>query len=74
MAAGGTALDQAVKTIGGTVSGIQGDVGKLPNLDRLYETVSKVRGRIGVVFASAGVRTWATHSGYHGYALSSRSA
>ena len=48
-------LDEAVKAIGGTVSGVQGDVAKLPDLDRLYETVSKVKGQIDIVFASAGV-------------------
>ena len=48
-------LDEAVKAIGGTVSGVQGDVAKLPDLDRLYETVSSVKGRIDIVFANAGV-------------------
>jgi NAD(P)-dependent dehydrogenase (short-subunit alcohol dehydrogenase family) len=36
-------LDEAVKAIGTNVSGIQGDVAQLADLDRLYETVSKVR-------------------------------
>src|SRR5712664_953147 len=48
-------LDEAVKTIGNNVSGIQGDVAQLTDLDRLYETVSKVKGRIDIVFANAGV-------------------
>jgi NAD(P)-dependent dehydrogenase (short-subunit alcohol dehydrogenase family) len=48
-------LDEAVKTIGSNVSGVQGDVAKLSDLDRLYETVAKVKGRIDVVFANAGV-------------------
>jgi NAD(P)-dependent dehydrogenase (short-subunit alcohol dehydrogenase family) len=48
-------LDQAVKAIGDSVSGVQGDVAQLADLDRLYETVSKVKGRIDVVFANAGV-------------------
>ena len=39
-------LDEAVKAIGSNVSGIQGDVAKLANLDRLYETVSNAKGRI----------------------------
>jgi len=34
-------LDAAVKAIGTDVSGIQGDVAKLADLDRLYETFSK---------------------------------
>src|SRR5437868_15248517 len=48
-------LDAAVKAIGANVSGVQGDVGQLADLDRLYETVSKVKGRIDIVFANAGV-------------------
>jgi NAD(P)-dependent dehydrogenase (short-subunit alcohol dehydrogenase family) len=48
-------LDEAVKAIGGNVTGVQGDVAKLADLDRLYETVAKVKGRIDIVFANAGV-------------------
>src|SRR2546426_255838 len=48
-------LDEAVKAIGTNVSGVQGDVAQLADLDRLYETVSKVKGRIDIVFANAGV-------------------
>ena len=33
-------LDEAVKSIGSNVSGIQGDVANMADLDRLYETVS----------------------------------
>ena len=44
-----------MKAIGTNVSGVQGDVAKLADLDRLYETVSKVKGRIDIVFANAGV-------------------
>src|SRR5271154_2178337 len=48
-------LDEAVKAIGANVVGVQGDIAKLADLDRLYETVSKVKGRIDIVFANAGV-------------------
>ena len=48
-------LDEAVKAIGNNVSGVQGDVSKLDDLDRLYQTVSKEKGRIDIVFANAGV-------------------
>lgn len=51
-------LDDAVKIIGSNVSGIQGDVAKLADLDRLYEAVSK-HGRIDIVFANAGVAEFA---------------
>src|SRR6267378_2447804 len=52
-------LDEAVKAIGGNVTGVQGDVAKLADLDRLYETVKK-RGRIDVVFANAGFGEFAS--------------
>jgi NAD(P)-dependent dehydrogenase (short-subunit alcohol dehydrogenase family) len=48
-------LDEAVKAIGSNVSGVQGDVAKLADLDRLYETVAEEKGRIDIVFANAGV-------------------
>ena len=48
-------LDEAVTAIGGNVTGIQGDVAKLADLDRLYETVGKVKGRIDIILANAGV-------------------
>src|SRR5580692_9339517 len=48
-------LDDAVKTIGSNATGVQGDVAKLPDLDHLYETVGKVKGRIDIIFANAGV-------------------
>jgi NAD(P)-dependent dehydrogenase (short-subunit alcohol dehydrogenase family) len=47
-------LDEAVKAIGANVSGVQGDVAQLADLDRLYETVSSVNRRIDIVFANAG--------------------
>jgi NAD(P)-dependent dehydrogenase (short-subunit alcohol dehydrogenase family) len=51
-------LDEAVKAIGNNVTGIQGDVAKLGDLDRLYGAVEK-KGRIDVVFANAGVAEFA---------------
>lgn len=45
-------LDDAVKAIGRNVSGVQGDVAELADLNRLYETV-KAKGRIDIVFANA---------------------
>lgn len=47
-------LDAAVKAIGSNVSGIQGDVAKLTELDRLYEVVAK-KGKIDVLFANVGL-------------------
>src|ERR1700689_734668 len=47
-------LDEAVKLIGKNVTGVQGDSAKLADLDRLYETVKREKGKIDIVFASAG--------------------
>jgi len=51
-------LDQAVKAVGSNVTGVQGDVAKLADLDRLYEIV-KAHGRIDIVVANAGVAEFA---------------
>jgi NAD(P)-dependent dehydrogenase (short-subunit alcohol dehydrogenase family) len=48
-------LDEAVKAIGANVAGVQGDIAQLADLDRLYETVARVKRRIDIVFANAGV-------------------
>jgi NAD(P)-dependent dehydrogenase (short-subunit alcohol dehydrogenase family) len=48
-------LDKAVKQIGRNVVGVQGDVSNLEDLDRLYETVKKQKGRIDILFANAGI-------------------
>jgi len=48
------ALDEAVKTIGGRVTGIRGDMSRLADVDRLYDTVQQKHGQIDVVFANAG--------------------
>lgn len=47
-------LDAAVKQIGRNVTGVQGDVSKLADLDRLFATVKKEKGQIDVLFANAG--------------------
>jgi NAD(P)-dependent dehydrogenase (short-subunit alcohol dehydrogenase family) len=52
-------LDEAVKAIGDDVTGVQGDVSKLADLDRLYETVKAEGRRIDVVFANAGLGEFA---------------
>jgi NAD(P)-dependent dehydrogenase (short-subunit alcohol dehydrogenase family) len=52
-------LDEAVKAIGSNVTGVQGDIVNLTDLDRLYEAVS-TKGRIDVVFANAGVAEFAS--------------
>jgi NAD(P)-dependent dehydrogenase (short-subunit alcohol dehydrogenase family) len=52
-------LDDAVKAIGRNVTGVQGDASNLADLDRLYGTVKKEKGRIDVLFASAGTGEFA---------------
>jgi NAD(P)-dependent dehydrogenase (short-subunit alcohol dehydrogenase family) len=51
-------LDEAVKAVGSNVTGVQGDIAKLTDLDRLYEIVA-TNARIDVVFANAGVAEFA---------------
>jgi NAD(P)-dependent dehydrogenase (short-subunit alcohol dehydrogenase family) len=48
-------LDKAVKEIGKNATGVQGDAGSLSDLDRLYAKVKAEKGRIDVLYASAGV-------------------
>ena len=52
------ALDEAVEAIGSNVTGIQGDVARLSDLDRLYEIIGK-KGRLDIVFANAGLGEFA---------------
>jgi NAD(P)-dependent dehydrogenase (short-subunit alcohol dehydrogenase family) len=47
-------LDAAARQIGKSVTGVQGDVSKLADLDRLYATVKQEKGRIDILFANAG--------------------
>ena len=47
-------LNEAVRAIGHGVTGVQGDVANLSDLDRLYETVQATGRRIDIVFANAG--------------------
>jgi NAD(P)-dependent dehydrogenase (short-subunit alcohol dehydrogenase family) len=48
-------LDAAVKRIGRNVTGVQGDVATVADLDRLYAQVAKEKGRVDIVFANAGL-------------------
>lgn len=50
-------LDDAVKQIqqiGSGIKGIQGDASSLEDLDKLFETVKREKGKIDILFASAG--------------------
>jgi len=48
------ALDEAVKLIGRNVTGVQGDAANLDDLDHLFDTVKRQKGKIDILFASAG--------------------
>jgi len=48
-------LDAAVKRIGKNVTAVQGDVAKLEDIDKLYETVAREKGKIDIVVANAGI-------------------
>jgi NAD(P)-dependent dehydrogenase (short-subunit alcohol dehydrogenase family) len=48
-------LDTAVKEIGKNVTGVQSDVAKLADLDKLYAAVKAKTGRIDILFANAGI-------------------
>src|SRR5882672_11720108 len=52
-------LAGAVKEIGINVSGVQGDVSDLGDLDRLFAQINREKGRLDVVFANAGGATFA---------------
>ncbi|HEX4074175.1 MAG TPA: SDR family oxidoreductase, partial [Candidatus Acidoferrales bacterium] len=47
-------LDEAVNLIGRNVTGVRGDAANLDDLDRLFDTVKREKGKIDVLFASAG--------------------
>src|SRR3954447_11041747 len=48
-------LDATVKQIGKNVTGVQGDVSNLADLDRLYAAVKEQKGSIDILFANAGI-------------------
>jgi NAD(P)-dependent dehydrogenase (short-subunit alcohol dehydrogenase family) len=52
-------LTTAVKEIGKNVTGVQGDVSKLADLDRLFAQIKREKGKLDIVFANAGVVRYA---------------
>jgi NADP-dependent 3-hydroxy acid dehydrogenase YdfG len=48
-------LDAAITEIVFSVTGVQGDVANLADLERLYETIKVEKGRIDILFANAGI-------------------
>jgi NAD(P)-dependent dehydrogenase (short-subunit alcohol dehydrogenase family) len=51
----GQELEAAVQEIGKGVTGVQGDVSKRADLDRLFAHIESEKGRLDVLFANAGV-------------------
>jgi NAD(P)-dependent dehydrogenase (short-subunit alcohol dehydrogenase family) len=49
-----TELAAAVKEIGRNVTGVQGDVSNLGDLDRLFAQIKREKGKLDIVFANAG--------------------
>ena len=54
-----TELAAAVKEIGRNVTGVQGDVANLGDLDRLFAQIKREKGKLDIVFANAGVARFA---------------
>ncbi len=52
-------LAAAVKEIGSNVTGVQGDVSNLGDLDRLFEQIKREKGKLDIVFANAGTAKYA---------------
>ncbi|MBV6823114.1 SDR family NAD(P)-dependent oxidoreductase [Pseudomonas sp. PD9R] len=49
-------LDEAVRLIGRNVTGVQGDIGNLGDLNRLFNVITEEKGRLDMVFANAAVQ------------------
>jgi NAD(P)-dependent dehydrogenase (short-subunit alcohol dehydrogenase family) len=52
-------LAAAVKEIGRNVTGVQGDVSNLGDLDRLFAQIKREKGRLDIVFVNAGMAKYA---------------
>ena len=52
-------LSAAIKEIGRNVTGVQGDMSELADLDRLFAQIKQEKGRLDIVFANAGVVRYA---------------
>ena len=48
-------LDKAVAILGCGVTGVQGDISNLDDLDRLFATVQAEKGHVDILFANAGI-------------------
>jgi NAD(P)-dependent dehydrogenase (short-subunit alcohol dehydrogenase family) len=64
-------LEATEKEIGSNVAGIQGDVAKLADLDRLFTQIKREKGRLDIVFANAGVAEARAYGRNYGRAVQS---
>src|SRR5947208_17103578 len=52
-------LAAAVKEVRKNVTGVQGDVSNLADLDRLFAQIKREKGKLDIVFANAGIAKYA---------------
>jgi NAD(P)-dependent dehydrogenase (short-subunit alcohol dehydrogenase family) len=52
-------LDDAVREIGQSATGIQGDVSRLGDIDKVYQTIREQKGKLDILFANAGLGEFA---------------
>ncbi len=52
-------LDDAVREIGRPATGIQGDVSRLGDIDKVFQTIREQKGKLDILFANAGVGEFA---------------
>src|SRR6202050_1561249 len=52
-------LDEAVREIGQSATGIQGDVSRLGDIDKVYQTIREQKGKLDILFANAGIGEFA---------------
>ncbi|WP_341273301.1 SDR family NAD(P)-dependent oxidoreductase [Edaphobacter modestus] len=59
-------LASAVKSIGGSVTGVQGYVSQIADLEQLFAQTKREKGRLDIVFANAGTakKSLANHERY----------
>jgi NAD(P)-dependent dehydrogenase (short-subunit alcohol dehydrogenase family) len=52
-------VDEAVKEIGKDITGVQGDVANMADLDRLFKQIAQEKEKLDIVFANAGAAEYA---------------
>lgn len=52
-------IEKAVAAVGSNAKGVKGDIANLGDLDRLFEEIKKVKGRLDILFANAGLGEFA---------------